>query len=297
MKNCKCTIIFISIILFNYITIILYTVKKRKSPVADVFFHEMNSFLTYHQFSTCTSVQNRMNSKVTFYKLSSNASYHYEYRYELNEHGLSSNDSRLILLLIGTNRKCVDWWDFLEGGIILSQMRSFGFSMLAICTPRDTYEISMPIQTNLDVYWIFTTLQVWMKDIYFTRFQHYPRLYLFGISRGSQMSSLLCRVLPVQAQILYIAPGCQSSLLIRSDHDKAMQHRLTIDHALANWFYFDYCSKANFSANKSCPFNHADRNYFTPYHLLISSITKMIPFSSCLNTTTLFQPYRKMQSI
>ena len=238
--------------------------KKGKSPVVDVLLHKINNFSTYHQFSSCTSVQNRMNSKVTFYQLSPNPSYHYEYRYELNEHGLSSNESRLILLLTGKNRKCVDWWDFLEGGIILSQMRSFGFSILAICTPRDAYEISMPIQKNLDVHWIFITLQAWMKNIYFTHFQHYPRLYLFGISRGSQMSSLLCRVLPVQAQILYITPGYQSSLLIRSDHDKAMQHRLTTDHALANWFYFDYCSKANFTTNKNCPFDHAHRNYFTP---------------------------------
>ena len=238
--------------------------RKGKSPVTNALFHEINKFSRHHQFSPCVPVQNRMNSKVTFYNLSSNSSYHYEYRYELNKPNSSSNESRLILLLIGTNRKCVDWWDFLEGGIILSQMRSSGFSILTICTPRNTYEISMPIQKNLDVYWISTTLKMWMSDVYFTLFQHYPRLYLFGISRGSQMGSLLCRVLPVQAQIWSIAPGYQPSLLIRSDHDDAMQNRFITDQAFANWFYFDYCSKANSTTNKHCPLDHPDKNYFNP---------------------------------
>ncbi len=65
----------------------------------------------------------------------------------------------------------------------------------------------------MDVYWIHTTLQIWMNEIYYRHFQHYPRLYLFGVSQGSRMCALLCRVLPVQAQILYIFPGYRPSSL------------------------------------------------------------------------------------
>ena len=264
MKKYKCMIVLIIIVLFNYITVMLHMAGKGKSSVNDALLHEIKNVSKHPQSSPCVSVQNRMSSKVTFYKLSSNPSYHYEYRYELNKHNSSSNESRLILLLIGTNRKCVDWWDFLEGGIILSQMRSSGFSILSICTPRNTYEISMPLQKNLDVYWMSAALKIWMKDIYLIHFQHYPRLYLFGISRGSQMGSLLCRVLPIQAQILSIAPGYRPSLLIRSDYDDTMQNQFITNHTFANWFYFDYCSKSNSSTNKSCPFDHLDKNYFTP---------------------------------
>jgi hypothetical protein len=203
-------------------------------------------------------------SKVKFYNLSSNHSYHYEYRYELNKQNASSNQSRLILLLTGRSRACIDWWAFSVGESILSQMRSSGFSILAICTSRKDYQITMPIQKNLDIYWIYITLQIWMKDIYYKYFQHYPRLYLYGVSQGSRMCSLLSRVLPIQAQILYIYPGHRPSMKIHSDHSKAMQNRLIVDSTFANWFYFDYCSKENLDLNNQCPFRHLDKNYFNP---------------------------------
>jgi hypothetical protein len=237
--------------------------------------------------SLCTS-KNQIKTQVKFYKLSTNNSYHYEYQYELNKQKASSNESRLVLLFTGINRKCIDWWDFSVGEDILSKMRLSGFSILAICTPRKSYDITVPIQKNLDVYWIYITLQMWIHDVYYKYFQHYPRLYLFGISRGSQMCSLLCRVLPVQAQILYIYPGNRPSLLIHSDHDREMQNRLIIDPTFANWFYFVYCSKSNSTANNQCPFRHLDKNYFNPVpptyfihvkndHIIrLSSYTKII---------------------
>ncbi|CAF1024923.1 unnamed protein product [Didymodactylos carnosus] len=103
-----------------------------------------------------------------------------------------------------------------------------------------------------------------MNDVYYKQFQHYPRLYLFGISKGSRISSLLCRVLPVQAQILYIVPGYRPSLLVHSDHDKAMQNRFILDHTFANWFYFDYCLTKHATTDKRCPFHRPDKNYFNP---------------------------------
>jgi hypothetical protein len=150
------------------------------------------------------------------------------------------------------------------GEHILSNIRSSGFSILAICTPRKDYDITMPPQKNLDVYWIYITLQMWINDVYYKHFQHYPLLYLFGVSRGSEMCSLLCRVLPVQAQILYIDPGHRPSWLIHSDHDRQMQNRLITDPTFANWFYFVYCSKSNLTTNTQCPFGHLNKNYFNP---------------------------------
>jgi hypothetical protein len=166
--------------------------------------------------------------------------------------------------LAGSSRTCADWWECSVGKKIVSQMRSSGFSMLAICSTRKTYDILMPIEKNMDVYWIYTTLQMWMNDVYYKHFQRYPRLYLFGVSRGSRMGSLLCRILPVQAQIFYIYPGHRPSLLIRSEYDRAMQNRLILDPTFANWFYFDFCSQAKSNIHNQCPFHHSHKNHFNP---------------------------------
>ncbi|UJR20487.1 hypothetical protein I4U23_023615 [Adineta vaga] len=199
---------------------------------------------------------------VIFYPLSS--SYHYEYRYELNLKQNSSNESRLILLLTGRGRSCIDWWGFSVGDKILSKMRSAGYSILALCTNKKDYTVRMPIQKNRDVYWIDVTFRMWMKSIYLKEFQHYPRLYLFGLSQGSRMGSLLSRVLPIQAQILYIYPGYKPSLLIHSDYDREIQNRLVLDPIFANWFYFDFCSRKSFITNNYCLFHNQSKNYFNP---------------------------------
>lgn len=150
-----------------------------------------------------------MKSEVTFYNLSENRLDHYEFRYALN-----TSSTRLILLLGGASRSCVDWWSISVGQRIISKMRSAGFSILAICSKRKNDLIQMPIQTNIDVNSIYLALQMWMNDIYVQRFQYYPLLYLFGVSQGSPIGSLLCRVLPIQAQIFYILPGYRPSRAI-----------------------------------------------------------------------------------
>lgn len=264
MRKHQCLIIVIIVAIINYAIILSFIDNQKEITNIQSSFHNVKNFNESSNPSTCTPVQNQINSNVIFYKPSQNRLRYYEYRYDLNERNFSSNESSLILLFTGTNRKCIDWWDFLEGAIIISQMRSFGFSILTICSSSKTYNISMPIQTNMDAREIFATLQVWMNDVYLSHFQRYPRLYLFGLSRGAQMCSLLCRVLPVKAQILYIAPGYSSSLLIPSDLDKAIYSRLINDDTFANWFFFEHCSKLNFKTNSTCPFHHLDRNYFSP---------------------------------
>ena len=55
-----------------------------------------------------------------------------------------------------------------------------------------------------NVKWIYKSLQKWFNDVYYKNFQHYPRLYIHGISRGSRIATLFCRVLSIQQQILTI---------------------------------------------------------------------------------------------
>jgi hypothetical protein len=208
-----------------------------------------------------TTMTNEMKSEVTFYQVSGNR---VEYRYELNKLTDSSSEPRLILLLIGRARSCVDWWIFSVGERILFQMRSSGYSILAICLAKMDYLIQMPIQENSDVKSIYHTLQMWMNEIYSKHFHRYPLLYLFGIIQGSRMGSLLCRVLPIQGQILYIYPGYRPSLLIRSDYGRAMQDRFISDPTLAHWFYFDFCFKNSSNTNDLCPFSRLNKNYFNP---------------------------------
>ena len=81
------------------------------------------------------------------------------------------------------------------------------------------------------------------------------------------MSAILCRVLPVQAQICYIIPGYRPTLLVPSDHGKAMYDRLIVDPLFANWFCFAYCWKTNSTARKHCPFHNVAKNYSNPVSL------------------------------
>ena len=130
-------------------------------------------------------------------------------------------------------------------------MRTSGYSILAICSDRLTYDIDVPIQTNLDVIWMYKSLQKWMHDVYYATFNQYPRLYLHGQSRGAVFASLLCRVLPVQGQIWTISAGNRDAMTVRSKHNKAIQTRLSLDPEFANWFHFRYCYQN--SLPDTCP--------------------------------------------
>lgn len=263
VKRHKYFAIFVSIIFFNHLIMISLWIRNNKTAALQTFYSQIHRTTVDRKISSCTPIIPNQ-SEVTFYQQPSDPSHHYEYRYEFNQPNLSSNASRLILLLTGRDRACIDWWTFSVGQNILSQMRSSGFSLLAICTPPKSYHVSMPLQKNLDAYWIYSTFQIWMNEVYFRRFQHYPRLYLFGVSRGAAMSAILCRVLPVQAQIFCIMPGYRSSLLAPSDHDKAMYDRLILDPSFASWFCFAYFWNTNSIAEKHCPFHHSAKNYFNP---------------------------------
>jgi hypothetical protein len=100
---------------------------------------------------------------------------------------------------------------------------------------------------------------MWINDVYYKHFQHYPHLYLYGLSRGARMSSLLRRVLPVQVQVLYVDLDDRLSLLIHSDNDREIQTRLIVDPTFANWFYFFYCSKSTLTTHNQHPFGPSNR--------------------------------------
>jgi hypothetical protein len=206
--------------------------------------------------------ENIMKGNVTYYRLSKSEHYHFEFRFELNT--ISTNDEqRLIILLNGKGRSCVDYWEFPVGRRLLSTFRAFNYSILAICSARKEFNIDVPIQKNPDVQWIYLSLQKWMNEIYYKRFQRYPRLYIHSISRGSKFAPLLARVLPIQAQILSIFPGHWEAMFVRSDYHIDMQTRLALDPVFANWFYFDFCYNTKINKSDLCPFQN-NRQYFQP---------------------------------
>jgi hypothetical protein len=205
-----------------------------------------------------------INTQVKYYTLSPNSSHHYEFRYQLLK---ADSSHRLILLLAGHNRKCIDWWMFSVGRRILSAIRSSNYSVLSICSPRSTFEYNIPIEENQDVKWIYKSLQVWMNDVYYAKYQRYPLLYLYGVSRGSYFAGLLCRVLPVQAQILSIFPGYFEGMTIRSIHEKDLQTRLIVEPSFISWFHFKFCYTTTsdlclFHSNKISNFNPVPPTYF-----------------------------------
>ena len=202
-----------------------------------------------------------INTEVKHYELSSDPSYHYEFRYQFMRQ--TDQSHRLMLLLGGHQRKCIDWWLFSVGRRILSAIRSSNYSILSVCNSRSTFDFNIPIEENQDVKWIYKSLQLWMNEIYYTKYQRYPLLYLYGVSRGSHFAGLLCRVLPVQAQILYIYPGYFQGMTIRSVHEKDLQTRLTLDPSFASWFYFKFCYM---TPSDLCLFDYNSKtdNYLQP---------------------------------
>jgi hypothetical protein len=201
----------------------------------------------------------------TYYRLSEDDRYHYEFRYELYM-PRQNEEYRLMLILYGAKRACKDMWDFSVGERTLSAMRNAGYSILALCSERMTCDIDLPIGNNSDVKYMYLSLQIWMNTVYYPQFQRYPLLYIHGTSRGSRLAGLLCRVLPIQAQILYIFPGHQEAMVIPSDYDLNLQTRLLVDSTFANWFYFGLCYNAtykNLESQKLCPFQE-DRHHYYP---------------------------------
>ena len=225
---------------------------------------------------------------ITYYELINDTRYHYEFRFAHNSN-TTNNDTRLMILLNGSVRTCVDYWDFAVGRRILTTLRSFHFSILVICSKKRTYDIEAPVQKNADVKWIYNSLQKWINDVYYKHFQHYPRLYIHGISRGSRIAALLCRVLPIQQQILTIYPGDQHGMLTRSHYPVDLQQRLQLDPTFANWFYFDFCyKKSKSNINELCPF-HNDRYNYQPVpptyfiHLQNDRLYQLSQYTSLIN--------------
>ena len=201
---------------------------------------------------------------VTYYEFSNNKKYHYEFRFEKNND--TNNDTRLMILLNGSVRTCVDYWDFAVGRRILHQLHSFRFSVLVLCSKRRTFDQTSSVNDNADVKWIYIYLQKWINDVYFKQFRYYPRLYIHGISRGSRIAGLLCRILPIQQQILTVFPGERHGMLTSSEYPIDLQRRLQLDPVFANWFYFDFCYKptlTNQTLSEFCPFQK-NKHYYQP---------------------------------
>ena len=192
------------------------------------------------------------------YRLSLDENYHYEFRYEMN-----NPNHRLMLVIPGGNRMCVDLWDFPVGRRILTIIRQFGYSILAICPLRKTFDIDLPLKENKDVQFIYLSLQKWINRVYYSRFKRYPLLYIHATSRGSRFAGILCRILPIQGQLLFIYPGHREMMLIPSSYQFNLQRRLSLDSTFANWFYFDFCYNQYSTDRILCPF-HNNQSYFSP---------------------------------
>jgi hypothetical protein len=110
-------IILISVVFLSFLLLINFAIQDTSSSLFHVTFSPLkltilnvigNRLRKYKRNSTCIP-PNQMKPQVKFYKLSSNHSYHYEYLYELSKRSTSSSPSRLIVLLAGWSRKCIDW--------------------------------------------------------------------------------------------------------------------------------------------------------------------------------------------
>jgi hypothetical protein len=204
-------------------------------------------------------------SQSVFYRLTSDKRYHYQFRFEFNP-STKNDDHRLMIILNGATRSCSDMWDFSVGIRILKALHDHGYSILVICSRRKTFDVDIPIEENNDVKYIYLSLQRWINEEYYTRFQHYPLLYIHATSRGSKFAGILCRVLPIQAQTLYIFIGHREATLTPSAYDTDLQTRLSLDPTFANWFYFDFCYNKTAETSedrKLCPFQN-DQNYYYP---------------------------------
>lgn len=226
--------------------------------IFNAFFHQLPEETSTAVNSTRTSlltIKPLTKVNVTYYRSAGDTSYHYEFRYELNTNSTNDNQ-RLMILINGDGYTCADYWNSPADHHILSTLNKFHFSILAICSKRKTFDT--------DVKWIYFSLQQWMNEIYYNQFRQYPRLYIYGISHGSKLATLLSRVLPIQAQILTIYPGDSQGMLTRSDHHIDMQTRLQLDPIFANWFYFNFCYYKKFGKMKTddiCPFQYKRNNH------------------------------------
>ena len=216
--------------------------------------------------TSTTPPVSQLQTNITYYKLANNTLYHYQFRFEYNITN-TNDDLRLMILLNGDVRTCVDYWDFAVGRRILATLHSFRFFVLAICSEQRTSDGEGPVQKNDAIKWIYISLQKWMNDVFYKHFQRYPRLYLHGISKGSKVATLLSRILPIQQQILTISLGNFHALFTHSDYPIEFQRRLQLDPTFANWFYFDFCYKPMINNNnnitKFCPFQ-SDRHHYQP---------------------------------
>jgi hypothetical protein len=224
---------------------------------------KMNHKMTSTRREESANPDDQMISNITYYNLANDERYDYEFRFEFSHSIISTNSPRLMILLNGSKRTCADYWDFPVGRRILTMIRNFRFLVLAICSKRRKFDRDDSIEENLDVKWIYYSLQKWMNEIYFKQFQQYPRLYVHGISRGSTIAALLSRILPIQGQILTLFPGDLQGFIVYSNHSTDLQTRLQLDPIFANWFYFDFCynKKSNTKNMKFCPFENNGHNY------------------------------------
>ncbi len=103
MKIKKCIYL---IILTEIIFLILFLMQMRQTSLSLNQFQSTicNPVQVSNEISSCTP-RKIIESEVKFYNISPN---HYEYRYELNKQNTLSNESRLILLLTGQSRACID---------------------------------------------------------------------------------------------------------------------------------------------------------------------------------------------
>ena len=205
-----------------------------------------------------------VNTKAKYYIINDPVSWRYEFRYQLLK---TDNSHRLILLFGKQKRKCLDWWTFSVGQRILVAIRSSNLSILCISSNHSKFDHTSSIEQNLQIRSIYKLMQIWTNEVYYKLYGQYPQLYLYGTGEGSHFSSLLCRVLPIRAQILQTRLIDYKELAIRSSLPRDLQNRLALDSSFSSWFHFKYCyekisEKCIFQSSVQLQYNPLPPTYF-----------------------------------
>ena len=227
---------------------------------------------------------------ITIYRSVNDKNNHYEFRFEYNPKQ-NYTKLRLMILFNGTGRTCTDYWTFFVGRRILAYLRRYQYFILAICSKRMTFNCRLPLQNNTDAKSVYTFLQQWVHEIFYTKFHQYPRLYIHGVSRGSNFAGLMSRILPIQGKICTIYPSNYQMMQTNSDYPQDFLTSL-LNPIFANWFYFEYCYFQYFRKSNTdifCPFENLEKNYFQPVpptyfnHLQNDGFIKKKYYTSLIN--------------
>jgi hypothetical protein len=104
-----------------------------------IYIETQDTFRSSNEDISCPRRAPFIKTQVSYYNLTHNKRYHYEFRYELNRY-TEENEHRLLIILVGVSRRCIDYWTFSAMYRTLSIMRTSGYSILTICSEWKSYD-------------------------------------------------------------------------------------------------------------------------------------------------------------